>query len=140
MNLLYLEDLKQGMEFRGAYKMALWRIILMALASGDWNSIHWNPIVARQRLKVKGIVAHGVLVGYVSQMVGRGFFADGNYLTEIHGRFRGWVGSSEILEIVLLTLAVNRRGRTRFRLTVQAGERILLDGEIYVWIPSATKK
>lgn len=139
MERLHLEDLKAGMIFRTTYRMAVWRIMLMALSSGDWNQIHWNPMVARQRLKTKGTVAHGVLVGYVSQMVGVRFFADGTYLTEIHARFRGWVGSNELIEIALLTFAVNRRGRARFQLTVSAGNRTLLEGEIYVWIPSMKK-
>lgn len=136
---LFLEDLQKGMEFRNSYRMAMWRILLMALSSGDWNPIHWNPFAAR-RLKLNSTVAHGVLVGYVSQMVGRRFFADGSYLTEIHGRFRGWVGNRESMEISLLVLAINRRGRTKFQLTVQAGERILLEGEIHVWIPSGARK
>jgi len=135
-NKLFLGDLQKGMEFRRSYKMAVWRILLMALSSGDWNQIHWNPVAAHRRLKVKGTVAHGVLMGYVSQMVGVRFFADGTYLTEIDVRFRGWVGSNELIEIVLLTLAVNRRGRARFQLTVFAGDRTLLEGEIHVWIPS----
>lgn len=132
---LWLEDVAAGMKFQESHNIPWWRIILFAAASGDWNKIHWNPFAARHNGH-NGIVAHGVLLGYVSQMVGFNVFAGGTYVTKVTDLFfRQWVTAGKVLSVSLEIKKV-RHGRVVCFVCVR-DERgnLVIEGITYFSVP-----
>jgi acyl dehydratase len=111
------------------------QIVMYAGASGDFNPIHYDHLIARQA-GLGGVIAHGMLsMGFAAQMVGEAMSEHG-WVREIRARFLSPVRPGDVVALGGQIVSIEREGRQdeaiRLELHARVDGRAVLRGTALV--------
>lgn len=131
------EDLKVGMAAEYAREVTRAGIGAFAELSGDVNPLHLDDDFARATM-FKGCIAHGILVAsYISTVIGTKLPGAGCIYVTQELKFRAPVrpGDRVTARVTVAELIPEKR-RVRLETICAVGERVVIDGEALVIVPS----
>ncbi|MBS0240767.1 MAG: MaoC family dehydratase [Proteobacteria bacterium] len=133
----FFEDLELGMQASFAKTVTEADIVGFADITGDRNPVHLDEAYAAKTM-FKTRIAHGMLTaGYVSAVFGMELPGPGAIYVSQTLNFRAPVkiGDHAIAKVKLVELWPKRR-RARFDCSCAVGDRIVLEGEAILMVPS----
>ncbi|MGE0722924.1 MAG: MaoC family dehydratase [Alphaproteobacteria bacterium] len=135
----YLEDLSVGMTARMARTVTEADITLFAGVSGDTNPVHLNELYAT-RTMFRGRIAHGMLTGaLISAVFGTKLPGPGCIYVSQNLRFKAPVRPGDTVEAkVTVTDITPERRRVAMQTICRVGEKVVLDGDAILMVPSRT--
>jgi 3-hydroxybutyryl-CoA dehydratase len=137
----YFEDLSIGMEARLSHIVAGEDLNTFARITGDANPIHLDEDYA-SKTPFKERIAHGMLsASYISAVFGTKLPGPGciyisqtlNFLAPVH------IGD-EVITTVRISDLIEKRRRAIFTCACKVGEKVVVEGEAVIMIPSRTPK
>ena len=137
MNGLYLEDLKVGMSAMFGKTVTESDIMAFAGVSGDTNPIHLHDGFARST-RFGQRIAHGMLSGsFISAVIGTKLPGPGSVYISQTMEFKAPVLIGETITAVATITAIDER-RRRVTLKTQClnGDKVVIDGEATILVPS----
>jgi 3-hydroxybutyryl-CoA dehydratase len=137
LNGYYFEDLSVGQSAIFAKTVTEADIVAFAGLSGDFNPVHVNEEFAKTTL-FKGRIAHGMLSGaFISTVFGTRLPGPGCIYVSQLLKFKAPVriGDTVTARCEITALVPEKRFAT-FRTTCTVGEKIVVDGEATLMVPS----
>lgn len=131
------EDLELGMEASFAKTVTEGDILAFAEVTGDRNPVHLDEAYAGKTM-FKGRIAHGMLTaGFISAVFGMELPGPGAIYVSQTLNFRAPVriGDQAIAKVKVVELMPTKR-RARFDCTCQVGEKVVLEGEAILMVPT----
>ena len=135
------EDLEVGMEASFAKTVTEQDIVGFADISGDKNPVHLDEAYAAKTL-FKTRIAHGMLTaGYIAAVFGMEMPGPGAIYVSQTLNFRGPVkiGDKVVAKVKVVELFAAKR-RARFDCTCTVGDKLVLEGEAILMVPSREPK
>ena len=133
----FIEDLSVGMD--ASYERQVTRNDIQAFAdvSGDDNPLHLDEDYAAQTM-FNGCIAHGMLsAGYISKILGTQMPGPGTIYLSQSIRFRAPVRPGDTVEARAEITGLDEvRRRVTLACECKVGDKIVLDGEAMVMVPS----
>lgn len=133
----YFEDLREGMSAEYSRTVTQRDVERFAQVSGDDNPLHLDESYAKETI-FKGRIAHGMLTAsYISTVIGTRMPGPGCIYLGQSFRFRAPVRAGD--EVVAKVTAIElqpAKCRATFRTTCSVGEKVVLDGEALIQVPS----
>jgi len=135
--VIYFEDLREGMSAEYRRTVTQRDVELFAQVSGDNNPLHLDESYAKGTM-FKGRIAHGMLTAsYISTVIGTRMPGPGCIYLGQSFRFKAPVrAGDEVVAKVTVTELQPEKCRATFRTTCSVGERVVLDGEALIQVPS----
>ena len=131
-------DLSVGQVFKATERIRWWNIFLAALATGDFNPLHWNPFFAR-RHELKGIIAHGILTtGVISKAFGSSLFVPGVKVLNINIEFKRPVYAGDKVSLVMEVKEIRFADLPMVRFNVAVvnpNVKVVCQGTVLVAVP-----
>lgn len=140
LNGHYIEDMAEGMTAAYARTVTESDIVLFAGISGDSNPVHLNQDYASATM-FKGRIAHGMLTAsFISTVLGTRLPGPGCIYLSQQLNFRAPVRAGDTVTARCTVTEVDR-GRRRARIWAECtvGDKVVLDGEAVVMVPSRVK-
>ncbi|MCC7272129.1 MAG: MaoC family dehydratase [Alphaproteobacteria bacterium] len=133
----YLEDLSVGMTARIARTVTEADIVLFAGVSGDTNPLHMNEVYAKGTM-FRGRIAHGILTAsLISAVFGTRLPGPGAVYVSQNLRFKAPVRAGDTVEArVTVAEIVPEKKRVVMQAVCSVGDRIVVDGEAILMVPS----
>jgi len=133
----FFEELEPGMEARFAKTLTEADILLFGGVSGDTNPQHFDEDYASHTL-FKGRIAHGILVAsLISTVLGTKLPGPGAIYLSQSMAFRNPVHIGETVTALARIETIDREKRRVHMVTdCHVGERLCVEGEARVWVPS----
>ena len=133
----FFEDLREGMSAEYRRVVTQRDVELFAQVSGDDNPLHLDADYAAGTV-FKGRIAHGLLTAsYISTVIGTRMPGPGCIYVSQNFRFKAPVrAGDEVVARATVTELHPDKCRATFRTTCSVGERIVLDGEALIQVPS----
>jgi 3-hydroxybutyryl-CoA dehydratase len=131
------EDLEVGMAAEYTREVTQAGIGAFAELSGDVNPLHLDDDFARTTM-FKGCIAHGILIAsYISTVIGTKLPGPGCIYVTQELKFRAPVrpGDRVTARVTVAELIPEKR-RVRLETICAVGERVVIDGEALVIVPS----
>lgn len=136
----YFEDLQLGQEASVDKTVGESDILAFAQVTGDRNPVHIDEDYAAKTI-FKGRIAHGMLTaGVISAVFGMELPGPGAIYVSQTLNFRGPVriGDRVVAKVTVAELFSAKR-RARFACSCLVGEKVVLDGEAVLMVPSRPK-
>jgi 3-hydroxybutyryl-CoA dehydratase len=134
---IFFEDLALGDEAEDIRNVAATDVTQFAAVSGDHNPVHLDDAYASQT-RFKGCITHGMLTAsYISAVFGMRLPGPGAIYISQTLNFKGpvRVGDSVTTLVRVIDLLPAKR-RARFSCECRVGDKIVLDGEAILMVPS----
>ncbi len=132
-----IEDLSLGMESRFSKVISDADITAFAGVSGDTNPVHLDDAYAAKTM-FGGRIAHGMLsASLISAVIGTQLPGPGAIYMSQSLRFRAPVKpGDEVAAHVVISALDERRRRVTLTCTAHVGDKLVIDGEAMVMVPS----
>ena len=136
----YFEDLEIGMDASYSRVVKEADIISYAEISGDFNPVHMDEEYAKRTI-FKGKIAHGLLTAsYFSAVFGMELPGPGAIYVSQTLNFKApvMIGATVVATVRIIDL-VPRKKRALFDCICTVGEKVVLDGEAMLMVPSRSE-
>ncbi len=133
----YFEDLEIGMDASYTRVVTEADIISYADISGDFNPVHMDEEYAK-RTMFKGRIAHGLLTAsYISAVFGMELPGPGAIYVSQTLNFKApvMIGATVVATVRIIELVPSKK-RALFDCICTIGEKVVLDGEAMLMVPS----
>jgi 3-hydroxybutyryl-CoA dehydratase len=137
LNGLYFEELSLGQSAIFAKTVTEADIVAFAGISGDFNPVHINEDFAKNTM-FKGRIAHGMLsAAFISTVFGTKLPGPGCIYVSQMLKFKAPVriGDTVTARVEITALNPDKKFAT-FKTTASVGDKIVLDGEATLMVPS----
>jgi 3-hydroxybutyryl-CoA dehydratase len=133
----FLEDLYVGMSARMARTVTEADITMFAGVSGDTNPLHLNETYAQETM-FRGRIAHGILTAsLISAVFGTLLPGPGAVYVTQNLRFKAPVRPGDTVDTrVTVAEIVAARNRVVMRALCKVGDRVVIDGDATLMVPS----
>lgn len=134
---MYFEDLSVGQTGVFAKTVTEADIAAFAGVSGDFNPVHINEQYAANTM-FKGRIAHGMLsAAFISTVFGTKLPGPGCIYMSQNLRFKAPVkiGDTVVARVEVTELNAEKK-RASFKTTCSVGDKVVLDGEAVLMVPS----
>ncbi|WP_374440190.1 MaoC family dehydratase [Stella sp.] len=133
----FLEDLHVGMSARIQRTVTEADILLFAGVSGDTNPLHLNEAYA-QGTMFRGRIAHGILTAsLISAVFGTMLPGPGAVYVTQNLRFKAPVRAGDTVDTRVTVAEIDpARKRVVMQATCRVGERVVVDGDAILMVPS----
>jgi 3-hydroxybutyryl-CoA dehydratase len=137
MKITYFEQLALGDEARDARQVKASDVTVFADISGDHNPVHLDEDYAARTL-FKGCITHGMLTAaYISAVFGMRLPGPGAIYISQTLNFKGPVRVGDTVETVVRVVdLIPAKRRARFACECRVADRLVLDGEAILMVPS----
>ena len=133
----FLEDLEPGMSKVFAKTITEADLLLFAGVSGDTNPLHLDEEFARDTM-FEGRIAHGMLTAaLISTVIGTRLPGPGCIYLSQTLKFLAPVRIGDTVAARATVIEINpERKRVRLHTTCSVGDKVVLDGEALILVPS----
>ena len=133
----FLEDLESGMSKVFAKTITEADLLLFAGVSGDTNPLHLDEEFARDTM-FEGRIAHGMLTAaLISTVIGTRLPGPGCIYLSQTLKFLAPVRIGDTVAARATVIEINpERKRVRLHTTCSVGDKVVLDGEALILVPS----
>ena len=133
----FLEDLEPGMSKVFAKTVTEADLLLFAGVSGDTNPLHLDEEFARDTM-FEGRIAHGMLTAaLISTVIGTRLPGPGCIYLSQTLKFLAPVRIGDTVAARATVIEINpERKRVRLHTTCSVGDKVVLDGEALILVPS----
>jgi 3-hydroxybutyryl-CoA dehydratase len=137
----FIEDLAVGMTASFQRTVTEADIVMFAGVSGDINPVHINEEYAKKSF-FKGRIAHGMLgASYISTVLGTKLPGPGAVYIAQNLRFKAPIRAGDTVTArVTVSEVVVEKHRAQIQTQVSVGDRVAIDGDATVMLPSRAKK
>jgi 3-hydroxybutyryl-CoA dehydratase len=135
----YFEDLTVGMSDLYSRTITESDIVLFCGITGDTNPVHLDREYA-SRTRFKGPIAHGMLsASLISTVLGTKLPGPGVIYVSQNCRFRAPVRAGDtVVARATITELDAAKGFAKLETTCSVGQKVVIDGEALVMVPSRT--
>ncbi len=132
-----IEDLSEGMTASLERTVSSEDVVRFAEVTGDSNPLHFDAEFAATTVFGEPI-AHGILsAGYISAVIGTRLPGPGTIYLSLELKFKAPVRIGDTVTARVTVVAVDRaRRRVRLETACLVGDKIVLEGEALILVPS----
>ncbi len=137
LNGYYFEDLSVGMVGVFGKTVTEADVVTFAGVSGDFNPVHINEAFAKETM-FEGRIAHGMLsAAFISTVFGTRMPGPGCIYLSQNLKFKAPVriGDTVVARVEITELNADKK-RASFKTTCSVGDKVVLDGEAVLMVPS----